>query len=110
MACTPSHPFMKQIIETVFDRTVSKLEYPNKMVEVLNTTGPLMISSLYQKLEEKGGIDIIPEELVSPFTKSDVKIYMSGNASDEFKQHLEQKLSKARAVHYFFGTWLRTSN
>lgn len=106
MACIPSHPFMRQIIDAVFDKAVSQADYPNKMAEVLSTTGPLMISSLYQELKGKDDIYIIPEELASPLTKFDVQIYMSGNSSDEFKQHLEQKLSKAKAVHYFLGTWL----
>lgn len=106
IATVPGHPFLGKIIESVFSDSLRHKNYPNKMMEVLETTGPLMLSSLYQEIENKEDIYIIPAKQVSPFTKSDVQIYMSGNASEEFKVHLDQKLSEAIAVHYFLGSWI----
>lgn len=106
MASVPEHPFMKPVIESVFHHLNPDKEYPNKMMEVLNTTGPLLLSGLYAKYNNKESVRIIPAELVSPFTKADVQLYLSRERDEVLDEYLENKLEKAVAVHYFIGAWL----
>lgn len=106
MASVPAHPFMKRIIDNVFGDDDREQEFPNKMMEVLYTTGPLMLSKLYDNYDIKESVYIIPEELVSPLTKPEVARYIQNAEDDSFNEHLEKKLGKAVAIHYFLGGWL----
>ena len=42
----------------------------NKYQEVLNTTGSMMLSSLYEQYPEKNTIEFFPSEQVSPFSRN----------------------------------------
>ena len=106
MASIPNHPFMKVIIEAVFKETYKEKVYPSKMIEVLETTGPLIITSLYEQYDAKESIYLIPEELVSPFSKNDVRMLMNKTIEKETEEYLEKKLEHAIAIHYFWGSWL----
>ena len=104
MASIPEHPFMKLIIEAVFSKDDSKKIYMSKMMEVLETTGPLILTSLYEQYEAKESIYIIPEELVSPLSKNDVLMLINKIPGKE--EYIDKKLEKAIAVHYFLGSWI----
>ena len=106
MASVPNHPFMGIIIKAVFSEADNKNTYPNKMMEVLETTGPLILTSLYEQYDSKESVYIIPDELVSPFSVNDVRMYMANQFEKETEDYLEKKLEKAIAVHYFWGAWL----
>ena len=106
MASVPNHPFMRIIIEAVFKETDNEKTYPDKMMEVLETTGPLILTSLYEKYDSKESVYVIPEELVSPLSKNEVQILLSNKIGKEAEDYLEKKLEKAIAVHYFLGGWL----
>ena len=105
MASIPNHPFMKIIIEAVFKETDNPKIYPSKMIEVLETTGPLIITSLYERYDSKESIYLIPEELVSPLSKTDVGMLLNKDIEKKTEDYLEKKLEHAIAVHYFFGSW-----
>ena len=106
MASVSNHPFMKIIIETVFKEEDNGKIYPNKMMEVLETTGPLFITSLYEQYDSKESIYLFPEEMVSPLTKNDVRMLMNKEMGKETENYLEKKLEQAVAIHYFWGSWL----
>ena len=75
-------------------------------MEVLETTGPLMLTQLYNNFADKEDIIILEPELFSPFTKMDVKNYIDNTKNEELQDYLDKKLEKAVAVHYFIGVWL----
>lgn len=106
MASVPGHPFMKQVIDAVFDESNNGEQFPNKMFEVLKTTGPLMLCDVYEKYGNKEDVYIIPEELVSPLSKPEIERFLKTGGDDSFNEHLEKKLEKAVAAHYFLGGWL----
>ncbi|MDR1504240.1 MAG: hypothetical protein LBT43_17470 [Prevotella sp.] len=106
MACTPKHWFMQKIIGHAFDRVNIEKKYPNKMHEVLETTGPIMLTRLYAGCENKEDIYIIPAEFVSPITKGDVESYLLNQGDKALEDYLEKRLEKALAIHYFLGNWL----
>jgi len=100
IASVPNHPFMELLIENVFN---SEASFTSRFYCVLETTGPYMISRVYQNYENKDGVELLPEELVSPLSKDDVTKYLKFYIDDDV---LEHKTQKAIAIHYFSGTWL----
>ena len=102
----PNHPFIKNIIDCVMMKYPADRIFRDKMEEVLLTTGPLMITNLYETYENKDDIYIMPPEIVAPFNKIEVADYLNNEElSPEFNMLLEEKLEKAKAVHYFIGSW-----
>lgn len=101
MATVPEHPFMKQILLKTFDYTPNN-QVHHKVMEILTTTGPLMIVDLYEKYDHKENIALIESKYVSPLTKDEIRRIMRGEESDE----LEEKIKGAYSIHYFFNTWV----
>jgi len=105
MISVPQYPFMRLIIESVFRELAINKSYPNKFIEVLSTTGPMILTGLYKGYPDSVDIYIIPPELVSPLDIIDVNKYMRGNRSQSFTVYIQNKLKNALAIHYFSGTW-----
>jgi UDP-N-acetylmuramoyl-tripeptide--D-alanyl-D-alanine ligase len=101
MISPPGHPFFKHVILHL--QTMSIPYTGDKYREVLNTTGSLMLTNLYEKFTCKNTVDILPAEQVSPFSKNELQTYFQEKADVEL---LEKKLQKAIAIHYFWGSWL----
>ncbi len=102
MLSTPEHPFMGKILDKVFQEENLLCNDP-KAVCVLKTTGPWMLVNTYNELNpfEKANVHLIPVRYVTPFNIDQARRFLSGDRSDE----LENCLSDAYAVHYFFGGW-----
>lgn len=100
MASIAGTPFMGRIIEYLF--SLKRDDVYNKFSYVLNTTGPFMLTDVYDQYADKDTIYLIPEELISPFSKGEVILYRNGMANEDL---LEKKLENAIAIHYFLGTW-----
>ena len=106
IACTPNHPFMQQVIREVFSQKESYYPVNDKFFYVLSTTGPLMLMDTYDKYDRKEDIYLIPAELVSPFGMCEIGMIMSGVKNKYYKE----KLQKAKAIHYFLGTWKKNQS
>lgn len=104
MASVPKAPFMKKIIDTVF-KGKSTQGTEDHFSYVLETTGPRMLTALYEVYDKKEEVFIIPAKYVSPFSRKEVSEILQ----DQITSTLEDKLQKAYAVHYFAGTWLNES-
>lgn len=101
MITSPGHLFFHDIIAQI--QTMFVKYTGDKQKDVLNSTGSLMLTNLYEKYTCKDTIEILPSEKVSPFTRKEIKDYIHGKAN---KKVLENKLQNAIAVHYFLGSWL----
>jgi len=102
----PFHPFIKCLMDRVMRPYPANRDFRDKMEEVLSTTGPLMVTNLYEAYENKRDIYIMPPETVAPLNKVEVAHFLNGNdISPDFRMNLERKLEKAKAVHYFVGSW-----
>ena len=101
MMSPPCHPFFEHII--TYLQTTPFIYAGNKFQDVLSSTGPKMLTSLYNKYENKTIIDFFPAERVSPWLPEDVRHYVYHEGDIE---KLEKKLEKAMAIHYFFGSWV----
>ena len=69
--------------------------------QVLNTTGPYMLSRLINQLRDEYGASTLSSYLVSPVCKEDFQNYRKGVGSDLFYG----KIKNAFCAHYFFGAW-----
>lgn len=98
MAVVPEHPFFQCIIKEISE---NQSEAQDKLNYVLETTGPYMLSRLYERYLEKDQIWVVPSELISPISTIEVQMIIKGKATET----IEKKIEKAYAVHYFFGSW-----
>ena len=98
MAAKPYQPFFKHIIEEL-----KKFVYINYNVNnyVVQSTGPLMLNRVYNSYLQKNEIDLINYELVTPISKREVLLILNGKETSE----IVDKIEKAYAIHYFFGSW-----
>lgn len=95
-----AHPFFEHIITHL--QMSSVIYSDSKFLDVLTSTGPLMLTNLYEKYKYKSRIDFLSPEEVSPWSQREVRNYINGNANVEI---LDKKLKKAIAIHYFWGSW-----
>lgn len=101
MLTPPGHPFFAHIIARL--QTAPITYTGRKMHDVLQTTGPLMLTSLYETYKDKNTVGIFPAEWVSPLSKTEVKRWIDKTADMNI---LEKKMDKVIAIHYFLGSWL----
>ena len=101
MVTPPCHPFFEYILTHI--HTTTFFCTGNKMMDVLTSTGPMMLTKLYASFPDKHLVELFPAELVSPLAKMDVQNFLNKKVNDEY---LEKKSEKAIAVHYFLGSWL----
>jgi hypothetical protein len=107
MLCVPGYPFMRCIVDAVFEKDDVLANIPaEKFRHVLMTTGPWRLMELYSCLtsEEKETIYLIPARYVTPFTQEQSHKMIRGGAEEE----LDSCLTEAYAVHYFFSDWAKT--
>lgn len=100
IACVIGHPFMEKVIKRIFSNNLNVV-YNHRNLEILNTTGPLMLVRLYEEFLNKDDIYLIPSEYVSPFTREDTIDFLNGHNLS----NLEKKIENAISIHYFFNMW-----
>ena len=106
---TPNHPFIQKIINCVMSKYPASIVYKNILEEVLLTTGPHMLTDLYDSYENKQDLFIIPSDIVAPLNKTEVVNYIyNEDVSLEIRMILEKKIEKAKAIHYFVGSWYKS--
>ena len=61
IACSPGNAFLKTAIQYIFEKIDMNQIFPNKIMEVLNTTGPMMLTKLYNEYDKKEDVyTVIP--------------------------------------------------
>lgn len=98
IATIPKHPFFAKIIDKIFNQSII-YNTSYKLVQVLQSTGAIMLSNLNNESDEK--VYIIPAEYISPFSISEIHSICLGKSNQEWDKRIE----KAFAIHYFMGTW-----
>lgn len=99
------HPFIQLLANKCFESPMKIFE-SDKMQYVLETTGPRMVSKMYNSFDDKLNVRILPAEYVAPWSLNEAHFMVSGN----YTSKMEEKLEKAYCVHYFFGSWLEKEN
>lgn len=103
IACEPQNPFIGEVIQKVFSGNGCQFTEENKGMHVLFTTGPQMLTNLYERYDKKEDVFLIPAEQVSPFSIPEIRRILAGEENEEY----ELRLQPALALHYFFGDWHR---
>ncbi|MGF7081414.1 glycosyltransferase family 32 protein [Mucilaginibacter sp. UYCu711] len=98
MASTPNNKFMQFVLNKIISH--SKIEV-NSPTDVLNSTGPFILTDGYNEYNEKSEVTILESSDVYPINMFETKYILDNTISDE----MQLRIDKAYAVHYFFGTW-----
>jgi mannosyltransferase OCH1-like enzyme len=103
LASVPKSVFVGKLIEKAFSRSTLQFRSNDKSFAILNTTGPLMVSRVYESLsqEDRESVHLIPAKNVTPYDTDQIRQINSGIRSEE----LDNCLKEASAIHYFTYTW-----
>ena len=99
MASVPNHNFFKNVIEYMIQ---NEIQLSHKALQVMETTGPFMITRVYENYKNKEEVTLLPASLIAPLTMGEVRKIINGNETDE----IVEKVEKAYALHYFLGSWI----
>jgi len=99
MASVPNHPYFKAMINDMMKG--EKYSDLSKSLQIMETTGPFMVTRLYENYPNKDEITLLPADLVAPLTIFEVREMASGLTTPK----MEDQLEKAFAIHYFAGSW-----
>jgi len=102
MAVEAKHPLFKVILEHLLSDDPAQYDMNDKFNYVLETTGPYMLTRVYDNYDFKEKVRLLPASVISPLTKNEVALCIKGYMSDE---ELKRKLQDAVAIHYFYGSW-----
>ena len=104
MAIEAGHPFMKAVIQYLNNQNVLAYDAIDQFNNVLNTTGPYMLTRVYQSYKFKKQLYLVPSSMTSPLTKSEVGLLINEHINPCV---LDEKIKNAFAIHYFFGSWYK---
>lgn len=91
MASIPNHPFMQELINTIF--------YDN----VKEKFGSSMLTTQYKNSGYQNQVTLIPAGLITPLTQNEViKIFHK-----RVNKAIENKVEQAYAIRYFLDSWYR---
>jgi len=100
MASVPKHPYMAAIINDM--KTRFSVDYGVKdSIQVVESTGPFMVTRVYEQFKRKKEVTLLPADLVAPLTMREVAMLRTVHSQPD----LLKKVEKAFAIHYFFGSW-----
>jgi len=99
MASVPRHPYFDTIIKTIKQGEMRR--FPNKALQVMETTGPFMLTRMYENYPNKDEITLLPAELIAPLCITEIQDFLQ----DKITEEMELKVERAFAIHYFGGSW-----
>ncbi len=99
MASVPNNPFLEYVIQRMTNHphgwNVKKGE------DILNSTGPFLLTDAYKSYHKKEGVKLIEPERIYPIKLGETKLIIRNRVSKE----IEQRINAAYAIHYFSSTW-----
>lgn len=101
MASVPGCAFMRKIIEELKTQNMADFSHLQTYKIILGTTGPFMMTRVYNSLKNKRGVTLLPAEIFMPFTPKEISLAMQGR----YTEYMNHKLENAFAVHYFLNSW-----
>lgn len=99
MAAAPGHAFLREIYQELNRPPV---QVHDKNSAVLESTGPFMVTRMYEGYKNREEIKLLDHDLVYPLTKAEIaQLFTEGIKTPE----VECKMKQAYAMHYYAGTW-----
>jgi mannosyltransferase OCH1-like enzyme len=99
MAANQNNDFLKDVIDKLHLFEINRIHY---FFDVLESTGPSFLTSIYSEYEHKNNINLISSEKIYPLTANETKMLLNNEGDDTIIRKIEQ----AYAVHYFSATWV----
>jgi mannosyltransferase OCH1-like enzyme len=100
MASIPKAGFMKILCEEL-NKPI--LQYNNKNDTILESTGPFMVTRIYQKYGFKfPRLKILEAKKLYPLSQFEIETFM---LRDTNNGRIRLKLQEAFAVHHYWGSW-----
>ena len=93
------HPFIKTVIDNLSFHARQYNHDKNSMI--LNSTGPLMITEIYNQYSKKYQIKLLAHRFLYPLQYADADQVLSVAE----KPDNGDRLTEAFAVHYHIGSW-----
>lgn len=103
MASAPMTSLFKMICDRLLRYRASELK---SFDEILESTGPFMLTEICNRLTQRNQIKILDHSLLFPLSKNDSEQYLTEEIHDK---EMSDKLSCAYAIHYYWGSWWKTS-
>ena len=98
MAATPGNKFIEFICNKVISHPFKQTA---TTVEVLESTGPFILTEAYKQYHKKSQIKILESDSIYPLTIAETRKVFNGEINDSIRE----KINNAHAVHYFWGGW-----
>lgn len=105
MASVPKHKYIKMIIDEIRQKG-TYIFSENKTYQVLESTGPLMTTRVYNSYPTKEDITLLPADLIAPLDRTEVIACINGLETSE----IQDKIQKSFAVHYSLCSWTQQTN
>ena len=103
MASVPGHPFLLEIIETM--KRINP--HITSHSEVLDTTGPLMVTNVLKNYSGKN-VCILESHVLNPFASNSKEMSILRNKKGDYHKLKKRCIENgAYAVHYWSNTWVR---
>jgi len=100
IASVPNHKYIKMIIDEI-EQKKNHIFSQDKTYQVLESTGPLMTTRVYNNYPIKEDIILLPSDLIAPLNRSEVIACIKGVETSE----IQDKIQKSFAVHYSLCSW-----
>lgn len=99
MASTPNHPFLDAVCQRMM--THPHGWHVRHAGDILDSTGPFLLTDAYKDFHDKGSVRIIEPEYLYPIKIGETKNIIDNNIPDD----MQQRINEAYAIHYFAGSW-----
>ncbi|WP_051666125.1 glycosyltransferase family 32 protein [Pedobacter sp. R20-19] len=100
IASIPEHPFMELVLKELQE---NKKMYNDVDTQVMETTGPFMITRLYNNYKAQD-VEILNADVIYPLSRQEV---LKSTHQEHISPVIQKKLNDAIAVHYWFNTWVK---
>jgi len=100
MASVPRHPLFEAVIDDLCNHQ-SRETKPDRIV--LDTTGPLMLTRVLDRVGERLGISVLDARHLFPLSMAEADCLRAGDAPPSVQAKLEQ----AHGMHWHDGSWWR---
>jgi mannosyltransferase OCH1-like enzyme len=99
MASIPGHFFLEEIFNEMSN---CRQEFENANEKVLETTGPFMVTRVYERTANQQKIKILDSSTLYTLTSLEIKRYLDSGILNDDQQ---RKLDQAYGLHYWINTW-----
>lgn len=98
MASTPNNDFINFLCDKLINYPSTQVEHSS---DVLNSTGPFLLTGAYNSFSDKSMIRILEPEILYPIGLYEHKNIMDNTINDD----AIDRINRAYAIHYFFSNW-----